>query len=307
MVKVDLITGFLGAGKTTFIKNYIEYLKDTGEKILVIENEFGMVNVDAKILREDDLRVDDLTGCCMCCTGKEKFKDMLLSGSKCGYDRIIVEPSGIYDVDEFFNVVTRDEISQSCIIGNIITIIDACDPIPKTREGRYLLYCQILSSGMVLISKTDTQTAHSADAIGKMLDDLFKNFGGTWDDTPVYTVGTHYLTADDFAQISDAGYKKSSHEREKMAHDEIFEVCEVLAQGMSEEDLSNKIHHIFKEPACGKVMRIKGTAILPDKEYRMVNATGSVMTMDKTGTKGLLVVIGQGLNRDEINSVFKTE
>ena len=70
MVTVDLITGFLGAGKTTFIHRYIHYLKKQGISVGIIENEFGDVGVDSELLKDDGCQISDLSGLCMCCVGK---------------------------------------------------------------------------------------------------------------------------------------------------------------------------------------------------------------------------------------------
>ena len=305
MTRVDLITGFLGAGKTTFIKKYIEHLKAAGEKVLVIENEFGMVNVDAKILREANCEVGDLTGCCMCCTGKEKFKELLIMGADKGYDRIVVEPSGIYDVDEFFNVLGSAEVSAKCTIGSIITILDACNAIPDTNEGKYLLFCQILSSGTVLISKTDLPGAKGRDGLISSLKGLFAEFKSAFDETIIHPNAMCDFSEGDYVKVSNAGYHIAPHLKENMVHDEIFGVCEIMAKCNDEQDLKDRLHRLFTTMSCGKIMRIKGSVMFPDKSFHMVNATGSVADIDEAdGKKGLLVVIGQELDRGEINKAW---
>ena len=81
MVKVDLITGFLGAGKTTFIRKYADYFIRKGQKINIIENEFGNVSVDSIILKDEACDITQLSGGCMCCTAKVAFQNMLLDMS----------------------------------------------------------------------------------------------------------------------------------------------------------------------------------------------------------------------------------
>lgn len=74
MTKVDLVTGFLGTGKTTFIKKYADYFIRKGEKIGIIENEFGGVAVDSILLKDQGCDVSQLSGGCMCCSGKADFQ-----------------------------------------------------------------------------------------------------------------------------------------------------------------------------------------------------------------------------------------
>ena len=152
MTRIDLVTGFLGAGKTTFIHRYLHHLHD--QKILIIENEFGAVNVDSRLLQDMTQEIDDLAGCCMCCTGKDRFISMLLEAAAGGYDRVLVEPSGIYDVDEFFSVMRLEKVAQVCEIGSILTIVDACLPQMPSGESGYLMYAQLLAAGEIILSKT---------------------------------------------------------------------------------------------------------------------------------------------------------
>ena len=106
MIKIDLITGFLGAGKTTFIRKYAKYLMDSGKNIGILENDFGAVNVDMMMLQDlmgDQCELEMISGGCDSETHRRRFKTKLISMGMCGYDRILVEPSGIFDVDEFFD------------------------------------------------------------------------------------------------------------------------------------------------------------------------------------------------------------
>lgn len=157
MVKVDLITGFLGAGKTTFIEKYIGYLRRQGESIHIIENEFAEKGVDSHFLRDevdDCCKISDLSGMCMCCIGKKEFIRLLIESAQTACDRIIVEPSGIYDVDEFFDVLSDSRVCQLCEIGCIISIVDPFARENLTDEVKYLTFAQLAASGAVVFSKT---------------------------------------------------------------------------------------------------------------------------------------------------------
>ena len=106
MVKIDLITGFLGSGKTTFIKKYAQYLMSQGFHIGILENDYGAVNVDMMLLQDlmgEQCELEMISGGCDKETHIRRFRTKLISMGMCGYDRVIVEPSGIFDVDEFFD------------------------------------------------------------------------------------------------------------------------------------------------------------------------------------------------------------
>ena len=159
MVKVDLITGFLGAGKTTFLRHYLDYLAKKGQKVLVIENEFGQVSVDTKLLEDEACDIEDLTGKCMCCTGMADFIGMLAASQEQGYDRVVVEPSGIYDVDEFFTAMNAERVKAVCGIGSVLTIVDAKWNPQLSESAKYLLYAQLLAAGSVILSRTQCVSA----------------------------------------------------------------------------------------------------------------------------------------------------
>ena len=99
MVKVDLITGFLGSGKTTFIKKYARYLMEQGQNIGILENDFGAINVDMMLLRElegENCELEMVAGGCDKDCYRRRFKTKLIAMGMCGYDRVLIEPSGIF-------------------------------------------------------------------------------------------------------------------------------------------------------------------------------------------------------------------
>ncbi len=121
MVKIDLITGFLGSGKTTFIKRYAEFLMKKGLRIGILENDFGAVNVDMMLLQGlmgDQCELEMIAGGCDRETHARRFRTKLIAMGMCGYDRVLVEPSGIYDVDEFFDVLREEPLDQWYEVGS---------------------------------------------------------------------------------------------------------------------------------------------------------------------------------------------
>ena len=111
MIKVDLITGFLGSGKTTFMKKYAEYLIEKGMNIGILENDHGAVNVDMMLLNDlegEHCELEMIAGGCDRETHRRRFKTKLIAMGMCGYDRVLIEPSGIFDVDEFLTHCMRN-------------------------------------------------------------------------------------------------------------------------------------------------------------------------------------------------------
>lgn len=138
MVKIDLITGFLGSGKTTFIKKYATYLMRKGLNIGILENDHGAVNVDMMLLQElrgDQCELEMISGGCDAETHRRRFRTKLISMGMCGYDRVLVEPSGIYDIDEFFDVLRDEPLDRWYEIGNVIAVVNA---VFQMRPDYYL-------------------------------------------------------------------------------------------------------------------------------------------------------------------------
>ena len=97
MVQVDLITGFLGAGKTTFLRRYVRYLVQQGHKVCILENDFGAVNVDAMLVQEvlgPGCDVETISGGCDCDTHQRRMRTKLIAMAMRGFDRVVVEPCG---------------------------------------------------------------------------------------------------------------------------------------------------------------------------------------------------------------------
>lgn len=161
MVKIDLITGFLGSGKTTFIKKYAQYLMSQGFHIGILENDYGAVNVDMMLLQDlmgEQCELEMISGGCDKETHIRRFRTKLISMGMCGYDRVIVEPSGIFDVDEFFDVLHEEPLDNWYEIGNVIAVVDAELENELSAEADYLLASEAANAGKILLSHADEQT-----------------------------------------------------------------------------------------------------------------------------------------------------
>ncbi|SDA73964.1 CobW/HypB/UreG, nucleotide-binding domain [Butyrivibrio sp. INlla18] len=156
MIKIDLITGFLGAGKTTFLKKYARYLLDKGERICIIENDFGAINVDMVILQDiagEKCNLEMIVGGDGREAHQRRLKTKLIAMGMNGYDRVIIEPSGIFDLDEFFDVLYEEPLDRWYEIDNVIAIVDSKLEKDITRESRYLLMSEAASAGTIFLSK----------------------------------------------------------------------------------------------------------------------------------------------------------
>lgn len=306
MTKVDLITGFLGSGKTTFIRQYADYLYRKGISFAVIENEFGSVSVDSILLQNDDYEVKQIAGGCMCCSGKKSFQNMLLDAAAEKYDRILVEPSGIYDVDEFFDVMFNEPVKDVCEIGNILTIADAHFDESLSDEAKYLMFSQLLASGQVILSKTQL---YSEDTVLDTLDQLdllmVERGGSPVSDEAICTKSWEDLTDEDFAAFTKAGYQMSDHERDFLQHANAFTARVMAGRCEDEQDLAKRLDTLMHDSFYGKILRIKGFVSDVNKNWYEVNCTSDGFYIKPADIKkGLFIVIGQNLNEKALPEAF---
>ena len=124
MTKVDIISGFLGAGKTTFIKKLISDVYP-GEQIVLIENEFGEIGIDGTFMNNAGIEVTEINSGCICCSLVGDFEASLKEVLETYHpDRIIIEPSGVgklSDVIKAVSTINSDEME----LDNFITVVDA--------------------------------------------------------------------------------------------------------------------------------------------------------------------------------------
>lgn len=172
MTKIDLITGFLGAGKTTFLKKYAAYLLRKGLHIGILENDYGAVNVDMMLLQDllsDQCELEMVAGGCHPDCHRRRFKSKLIAMGMCGYDRVLIEPSGVFDIDEFFDILHEEPLDQWYEIGSVIAVVDAKMEPELSEDAEYLLASEAANAGCVVMSRTqEASPAEIAAAVSHL-------------------------------------------------------------------------------------------------------------------------------------------
>ncbi|MDA8226510.1 MAG: GTP-binding protein [Desulfitobacterium hafniense] len=152
MIKFDIVSGFLGAGKTTLIRQILKSLRD--EKVVIIENEYGDTSIDSEVLSVAGFEVYELSNGCVCCTLKEDFRFTLREILKQKVDRIIFEPSGIFVLGEIFELFKDLQISSRCSINSVTTVVDALNFFKHVNSYSGLFKNQIEKATSLVVSKT---------------------------------------------------------------------------------------------------------------------------------------------------------
>lgn len=352
MIKVDLITGFLGSGKTTFIKKYVRYLIDKGEKIGIIENDYGAINVDMMLLNEEfenECNIEMVVAADPDCH-RRRFKTKLIAmgmdaANEGRYDRVIVEPSGIYDVDEFFDILYEEPLDRFYKIGNVIAIVDAGLSDDLSKESDYLLVSQIAEAGMVVFSKVEEENVSdgmSAKQDQEKISDVIEHMNRALErfkckrrfefhndsvSGDMLIKPWANLTADDFGRVENCGYIPEDHIKIHVAEENGYKSLFYYHVKMSGEELEDFAKGLFEDDSLGDVYRIKGFVPVgeggsvdtgltetddgcckaSDWRYIQINATREYTELNCTENgQEVIIVIGENLDNEKIERYIRS-
>ena len=311
MVKVDLITGFLGSGKTTFIKKYARYLMDQGYNIGILENDFGAVNVDMMLLRElegEQCELEMVAGGCDKDCHRRRFKTKLIAMGMCGYDRVLIEPSGIFDMDEFFDALHEEPLDRWYQIGNVIAVVDAALDEKMSEEADYILASEVADAGCIVLSKTQEASEKYIENTVKHLNRALeavhckRKFG----EDEIIRKDWEQFETEDFERILNSGYIAEDYEKMSLDEKEVFKSLYFMDLEISGEELRDAAQKIMQDPACGSVFRIKGFTQEPDGNWTELNATHHEITQCPIAEgQKVIIVIGEQPDEEMIKKYLK--
>lgn len=164
MIKIDIISGFLGAGKTTLIKKLFQN-GFNGEKVVLIENEFGDISIDSGFLKDSGVKIKEINAGCICCSLVGDFetaiKDLV---NQFHPDRIIIEPSGVGKLSDIINAVEKVKLNDLCL--NILaTVVDGKKAKMYLKNFGEFFLNQIEAANTVIISKTENLSEEQIDEL----------------------------------------------------------------------------------------------------------------------------------------------
>lgn len=312
MVKIDLITGFLGSGKTTFIRKYAQYLMEQGMNIGILENDYGAVNVDMMLLQDllgDNCELEMVAGGCDKDCHRRRFKTKLIAMGMCGYDRVLVEPSGIFDVDEFFDALREEPLDQWYEIGNVIAIVDAKLEKELSDEADFILASEVADAGCILLSHADETTAEEMDAtVAHINEALEKIHCKRRLEKEILRKSTPQLTSEDLHRIMSSGYVMENYEKMDLEEHSGFESQYFMNVPMTAEKMQKVAKEILEDSSCGAVFRIKGFIKAADNSWIQLNATHNRVRMEPIQEgQEVIIVIGEHLRRERIDAYIGVE
>ena len=237
MTKVDVVSGFLGAGKTTLIQKLI---KDVfaGQKVVLVENEFGEIGIDGGFLKEAGIVINEVNGGCICCTLQGDFKEALEKVlEQYQPDRILIEPSGVGKLSDILHIVKGVEGLE---INSYSTVVDAKRCKIYHKNFKEFFDDQIVTANCVILSRTqmvdETVLQQDTDIIHELNKDA-RIITTPWDDLN----GTTIFEA---MEGSTNGFPEDLEEEHHHDHDE-----ECCCHHDHDED-EHHCHHDHDEECC---------------------------------------------------------
>lgn len=191
---------------------------------------------------------------------RRRFKTKLIAMGMCGYDRVLVEPSGVFDVDEFFDALREEPLDRWYRVENVIAIVDA-HLSPDSRRRIIFWLPRWQNAGKILLSKTEDASqeeivdtkVHLNRALegvqcSRRLDPEKDIFGKKWED----------LTDEEWKVISESGFHAESWRKLDLSEEEVFQSLYFMDQKTEVERAKTIAENLLKDPSCGKVHRVKG-------------------------------------------------
>ena len=216
MTKIDIYSGFLGAGKTTLIKKMIQEAYQ-GEKLVLIENEFGEIGIDGGFLQDAGINITEMNSGCICCSLVGDFGKALTQViGEYNPDRIVIEPSGVGKLSDVIAAVQK-VTNENVVLGNTVAVADAGKVKVYMKNFGEFYNNQIETAATIILSRTDAISQEKLDASVALIRE--HNAAAALVTTP-----WNQLTG---AQLMEAMEGKSSvaAELEKMEHEHEHHCC----------------------------------------------------------------------------------
>ena len=341
MTKIDIISGFLGAGKTTFIKKLLEEAI-AGEQVVLIENEFGEIGIDGGFLKDSGIEIREMNSGCICCSLVGDFGTSLAEVlTQYKPERIIIEPSGVGKLSDVMKAVIDVSADMDVELNSAVTIVDAAKCKMYMKNFGEFFNNQIENAGTIVLSRTDITDASKIQKDVDMIRE--KNANAVIITTPLDQLGGSQLLEiiekkdtmldDLLAEVRESrhhdghgeeccghhhGHDEECHEHhhhdgcghEHHHHhaDEVFTSwgMETIVP-VTHEQLEDILKRLSSTREFGDVLRAKG--MLPTENpgewlYFDLVPEQYEIRQGRPDYTGKVCVIGASLKEEELNSVF---
>lgn len=322
MTKIDIFSGFLGAGKTTLIKKLIKEAF-VGEKLVLIENEFGEIGIDGGFLKEAGINITEMNSGCICCSLVGDFgaalKKVLEEYSP---DRIIIEPSGVGKLSDVIKAVKELDV-ENIVLNSFTTVVDATKCKMYMKNFGEFFENQVEHAGCIILSRTkgiSEEKLHTALHLLKEKNDEATIITTDWD----ILSGKQILDAlehknslhSDLEEMHhhhhhEHGEECHCHEHHHHEHhhaDDVFTSWgRETAKKYTVAEISDILDALDDSAAYGTVLRAKGIIETTDNGWIHFDfVPGEKEIRDGTAEViGRVCIIGADINEDKLAQLFK--
>lgn len=332
MTKVDIISGFLGAGKTTFIKRLIDQVF-TGEKLVLIENEFGEIGIDGGFLKDAGIEITEMNSGCICCTLVGDFSKALQKVlAEYQPDRVIIEPSGVGKLSDIVRAIEDVKKDAEIEIDGRITVVDGKKAKLYLKNFGEFFEDQVKHASTIVVSRTQMMTDEKVEECIHMLRD--ENADAAIISTPWEQLSKDAIwhALEHGAEIEGLLEEEHDHHHDHEEccehdhhHHDHEECCEhdhhhhhhhadevftswgkETAHKYTEEELDFLVKALSETDSYGTILRSKGIVPMTDgtwKQFDLVPEEYEVRDGQADYT-GRVCVIGTDLKEDELLKLF---
>ncbi len=305
--KIDIISGFLGAGKTTFIKKMIKDLYTT-DQVVILENEFGRINIDQETLGREGLTVKPIQAGCICCSSSMDLSKGIEEIIRDYHpERIIVEPTGIAKLSEIKKLFKLEETNQVCMIDHIITIVDAKNYYMRTMISKDFFEDQIRASEVIFLSKTEQMEEEKLykvkEEISKIQPDCLI-VDKLWEGMEPIRLREYINYKIDTSEVKHKLGMRKNHVND-------FDRYEIISDDALNMNRITLFINEIKNGVFGEIHRIKG--ICKDSEngiYSVDYIPGEMIIKPVVGQhsevfQSRICLIGRQINKEKLDEMFK--
>ncbi|MGU9358682.1 GTP-binding protein [Clostridium perfringens] len=307
-MKVDIISGFLGAGKTTLIKKLLDTLvKD--EKVAIVENEYGEVGIDGDLLKDRRIEVKEINSGCICCTIKGDFKQNILDIiSNYRPDRIIIEPSGVANFSQVLESIKEAHI-EGLRINMKITMVDAQNVHMYMKNFGDFYRSQLVNTNTIILTRVEKLSDKEITYVCNEIKTINNKAN-------IITTELSKLSPERIIQVSEKkvenlieniNIKKPKRiGLRRVSAPEFFENWGVETPKTFEYSELVKILNEFQNNKHGEVLRAKGIIKSKDNKWFKFDFVPNDISIVnyKSDYTGRVCVIGRNLNKDSIDKLF---
>lgn len=301
MIKVNLISGFLGAGKTTLIKKVLENVKE--EKIVIIENEFGEVAIDGDLIKKEGFDVFELRSGCICCMMKQDFEDSLQKViEEYKPDRIIIEPTGISSLSQLLDILEKDNFKDKININSVITVVDGISYLEEKDAFGEFYMDQIKNAKTLIVSKTQIVDKSTLKEVKESLREFNEK-------AHIITLPFEEFNKDYVLNFLDEDLSKDIKRGTVeviISTEDGFESLGIKTNKIFDIKEINEIVSKLFAGKYGNIIRIKGF-LKGREDIIQINCTKKLHSIDaiKDSEEIKICIIGQNLYKKEIEFLFK--